>query len=149
MSIRFVDLNGIVDYHSFKLFFHNLKLIVFFSLLTLSIHDEGYFINMSCALNLIFMFLSKKKNLTCNHPPVNFVNAIYQCYLNQIICLCTINIGSALFNSVFSNTIIFYSNVCYIYNERPSSSQYIYFYMSCISFNFVQVITCTRKLYML
>jgi hypothetical protein len=37
------------------------------------------------------------------------------CYLNQIICLYTINIGSALFNSVFSNTIIFYSNICYVY----------------------------------
>ena len=99
----------------------------FFSLLTLSIHDEGYSINMSCALNLIFMILLRKeKNLTCNHPPVNFVNAIYQCYLNQIICLCTINIGSALLNSVFSNTIIFYSNVCYINDERPSSSQNVH-----------------------
>jgi hypothetical protein len=29
---------------------------------------------------------------------------------------------------IFSNTIIFHSNVCYIYNERPSSSQYIYIY---------------------
>ena len=56
------------------------------------------------------------------------------CYLNQMICLYTINIGSALFNSVFSNTIIFYSNVCYIYNERPSPSHnvhwwYIYIYV--------------------
>ena len=67
----------------------------------------------------IYVLIKEKKNLTCNHPPVNFVNAIYQCYLNKMICLCTINIGSALFNSVLSNTIIFYSNVCYIYNERP------------------------------
>jgi hypothetical protein len=71
----------------------------------------------------IYVFIKERKNLTCNHLPVNFVNAIYQCYLNQIICLCTINIGSALFNSVFSNTIIFYSSVCYICNERLSSSQ--------------------------
>ena len=62
----------------------------------------------------INVFIKERKNLTCNHPPVNFVNAIYQCYLNQIILLCTISIGSALLNSVFSNTIIFYSNVCYI-----------------------------------
>ena len=46
-----------------------------------------------------------------------------------MMCLCTIIIGSALFNSVFSNTIIFYSKVCYIYNERPCSSQNIYIYI--------------------
>ena len=68
----------------------------------------------------IYVFIKERTNFTNNHPPVNFVNAIYQCYLSQIICLCTINIGSALFNSGFSNTIIFYSNVCYIYNERPT-----------------------------
>jgi hypothetical protein len=44
----------------------------------------------------------------------------------------------ALFNSGFSNTILFYSNVCYIYNERPSSSQkvhwlYTYIYYIGIS----------------
>jgi hypothetical protein len=44
----------------------------------------------------IYVFIKEKKNLTCNHSPVNFVNAIYQCYLNQIICVCTINIGSAI-----------------------------------------------------
>jgi hypothetical protein len=27
-------------------------------------HDEGYSINMSCALNLIFMFLLKKEKIT-------------------------------------------------------------------------------------
>jgi hypothetical protein len=31
--------------------------------LSLSTHDEGYSINMSCALNLISMFLLKKKTI--------------------------------------------------------------------------------------
>jgi hypothetical protein len=92
--------------------------------------------HVMCTKFDIYDFIKERKNLTCNHPPVNFVNAIYQCYLNQIICLCTINIGSALLNSVFSNTIIFYSNVCYINDERPSSSQnvhwlYISFLLAC------------------
>ena len=65
----------------------------------------------------IYVFIKERQNLTCNHPPVNFVNTIYQCYLNQIICLCTINIGSALFNGVFSNTIIFYSHIIFIPSE--------------------------------
>ena len=69
---------------------------------------------------------NKKKRSKSNKSPK-------LCLGDLIICLCTINIGSALFNSVFSNTIIIYSNVCYIYNERPSSSQnvhwlYIYIY---------------------
>ena len=106
----------------------------FFSLLTLSIHDEGYSINKSCALNLISMFLLKKDNiLPVITPPVSFVSATYLCYLNHIIYLCSFNIVRVLFNSVFNSTIMIYSNVCYIYNDRPSSSQnihwlYIYIY---------------------
>jgi hypothetical protein len=62
------------------------------------------------------------------------------CYLNQMICLYTINIGSALFNSVFSNTIIIYSNVCYIYNERPSSSQNVHWlYISIYIYIYIYV----------
>ena len=101
--------------------------------------------HVMCTKFDIYDFIKEIQNLTCNLPPVNFANAIYQCYLNQIICLCTINIGIALFNSVFSNTILLYSNVCYIYNERPSSSQnvhwlYIYIYeFFIILYNIIEI----------
>jgi hypothetical protein len=137
-----------------------------FSLLNLSIHDEGYSINrflhkhVMCTKFDIYVFIKERKNLTCNHPPIIYIYILrgawpliiyvtnlwikYYCVAKNTIEQCTtdvnsteanhlilnnigtINIGSALFNSVFSNAIIFYSKVCYIYNERPRSSQNIY-----------------------
>jgi hypothetical protein len=39
--------------------------------------------HVMCTKFDIYVFIKERKNLTCNHPPVNFVNAIYQCYLKS------------------------------------------------------------------
>ena len=118
----------------FKLSFHNLKLYGFFSAFWFERTWWRLFHKrLVCTIFDIYVFTKERIILTYNHPPVNFVNAIYLFYVNQIICLCTINIGSVVYNSGLSNTIIFYSNVCYIYNDRQCSSEnvhwlYIYIY---------------------
>jgi len=54
--VRFVDIGGIVDHHTFKLFCINLSYLGF-----LQPFDKYYSRNVSCALNLISTLLLKKE----------------------------------------------------------------------------------------
>ena len=75
MIVRFVDIGGNFDHHS-KFSLHGFKSVDFFSLLTLSVPDEGHCRKVMHTKFDIYVF-------TCNHAPVNFVNEPYLCYLNQ------------------------------------------------------------------
>jgi hypothetical protein len=76
----------------------------------------------------IYVFIKERKITTCNHPPVKFVNTIYQCFFSLLIkSFSYVLLASLVY--FLNNTILVLLNASYIYNERqrPSHNFNIYY----------------------